>query len=305
MLLVMRGLVGSVTSGTAFAALAYLPVGTAVTLFYLSPALTALIAHVHLGEPLTRRLIGVIILNFIGIALVSNNSSSSSSDKPRSIAAGVPSMNNTGQGVIFAVVSACGASLVYTTQRAMGFRLHFVLGVLSFGIACLLLVMLIILSLLILRQFSSSLPPDSLWSFSLSRDLASHARGVGMAIVSGLAGFGSQSFLNLGLAHTPPAPAVVVRSLNVPMSYAAGFIALGERPNAAGTVGVACVVASVVAIAVEKMSVAAAAATGTGGGGGGGTREDSSGTTIAAAAAAKKREDGQDIQRRGESHGSG
>lgn len=218
LMLTARGLLGGCSAALSFAALARLPVGTATTIFYASPALTTLLSAIFLRDPLSYALLLTILINFVGIALVSQ-----------------PTMSGTHWGgVAFALGMAICSSSVFVVQRGMGSRVHFVLGVFAYGCGCALM-----------SCFTANRE-------SLSIMLEDKA-GSAFALCSGLAGFGSQSFLNRGLQLVPAGPAIVVRSFSVPLTYVMGLVMLGEFPSVIDTIGVIIVVASVVTIGYQKL----------------------------------------------------
>lgn len=212
-MLATRGIAGGASAFLSFGALGRLPVGTAVTLFYASPAITTILSAIFLTDPLTCMLMLTVMTNFAGVAMVSQ-----------------PTGEGTHWvGVAFALGMAFASSIVFVLQRAMGLRVHFVLGVLAYGVGCALI---------------AAVTADL---FDV-RSLFNNASGTFFALCSGLAGFGSQSFLNKGLQRVPAGPAIVVRSLNVPITFLLGLWFLGERPSVLSLFGVAIVLGSVAGI---------------------------------------------------------
>lgn len=228
-LLSVRGLFGGLTMLLSFSALARLPVGTAVTLFYASPAFTALASALILrprDHPLTPGLCLTILGNFIGITLVSGPSFSTTSS----------SGSNTTwiTGIICALGMALSSTTVFVLQRAMGLKVHFILGTFAHSIGCAINAALT----------ASGNDVQQVWT--------NHG-GLLFAVLSGLAGFGSQSFMNLGLQHAPAGPAIIVRSLSVPMTTVLGVVFLREVPGILGLLGMMIVFGSVMAIAAETV----------------------------------------------------
>lgn len=219
--LCLRGIVGSITTVLSFGAAARIPVGTVVTVMYVSPAITSIMSAIFLNDVFNLRLAGILAINFVGIALVSQPSLTATD-----VQAGV--------GIAMALIAAFMSSTVFVLQRAMGMQVHFMLGVFAYGAGCA-IVSLVISDMRALTEF---------------RD---NGMGLGFAIVSGLAGFGSQTCLNRGLQLSPAGPAIVVRSSTVPISFALGLVFLKEVPGAWSRLGVALVLASVVAIGFIKL----------------------------------------------------
>lgn len=230
-LLSVRGLFGGLTMLLSFSALARLPVGTAVTLFYASPAFTALASALILrppDHPLTPGLCLTILGNFIGIALVSGPSFSSSSSSSSSTS------STWLAGILCALGMAMSSTTVFVLQRAMGLKVHFILGTFAHSIGCAINAALT----------GSANDVAQIW--------VNHG-GLLFAVLSGLAGFGSQSFMNLGLQHAPAGPAIIVRSLSVPMTTVLGAVFLREVPGVLGLLGMVIVFGSVMAIAAETV----------------------------------------------------
>lgn len=213
-LLGIRGLAGGLAALLTFVSLAKLPVGTAVTLFYAAPALTAVFSSLFLRDmPLSPQLVVTIVANFIGIALVA-----------RPTAAG-----SNMAGVCCALGVATAASTAFVLTRAMGTRVHFVLSVFAFSLGCATMV-----ACTATKEYF--------------HQVVANRQGVMYAICSGIAGFGSQSFLNKALQLAPAGPATVVRSLNVPLTFVLGLLFLNERPTKSSMVGVGVVLVSVAMI---------------------------------------------------------
>lgn len=220
-LLTIRGLAGGLAAMLTFVSLARLPVGTAVTLFYAAPALTAIFSALLLRDILLSPcLLFTIFTNFVGIALVAR-----------------PTTTGTNiSGVLCALGVATAASTAFVLTRAMGTRIHFVLSVFAFSLGCITMV-----------------------AFTATKEYVYHVfhnrQGVMYAVCSGIAGFGSQSFLNKALQLAPAGPATVVRSLNVPLTFVLGLLFLNERPTGISMVGVGVVLFSVAAIGLQKVKL--------------------------------------------------
>lgn len=221
----LRGICGATATVCAFHALKVLPVGTAITLFYASPAITSVLAAIFLNDPFTLAHGATLVANFIGIALVAHATEIGDGRKW----ALKLSSGETMRGIAFAIGTAFASSVAYTAQRLMGMRVHFVLGVLSSGVGCL------VYSL----AFAS---PAALFAISHS------GTATVLATLSGCASFGSMSLLNRGLQHAPAGPAIVVRSMNVPVGYVVGLLLMKEIPSPASFVGATLVLASVASI---------------------------------------------------------
>lgn len=228
-LLSLRGLFGGLSAWLSFAALARLPVGTAVTLFYMSPALTSIASAVILRDhPLTLSLGLTIAVNFAGVALVSGNGAN--------VLSGARLLQQMA-GVGYALGMACCGTMVFVLQRAMGLRVHFVLGVFAYGMGCALVAGVLVS-----------------WDDVRAVVLGNNRVGAAFALGSAVMGFGSQSFLNRGLQHAPAGPAIVVRSMSVPVTFALGLVFLGETVTWMAVTGVVMVLGSVGMIGLQKVT---------------------------------------------------
>lgn len=222
-----RGILGATTAALSFAAAARIPIGTLVTLMYTSPALTSILAALFLHDVFSLRLVGILAINFMGIVLVSRPALTLTDPHMQQLAV---------EGTGLALVSAFTASCVFVLVRSMGLQVHFVLGVFAYGFGCV-LVSLVIADAHALQQIRDNVP------------------GMLFALASGISGFGSQTMLNRGLQLCPAGPAIVVRSITVPVSFVLGLIFLGEVPSFWSIVGVGIVMSSIVAIAYVKLAL--------------------------------------------------
>lgn len=223
-LLSLRGLFSALAGLFLFHALRYLPVGITMTVLYAYPAITSILAALFLQDPFTLPQLLTVALNFFGVALTSQGSYAFRENKDLALL-----------GIVLALLSAVSGAIVFITVRAMGLRVHFVLGCLFSGI----------------------------FYFPIFFFLGTHAdvvaifknpTGTLFAILSGMAGFGSQVMLTRGLQLVSPGPAAVVRSLNVPMSLLLGLVFLSEKPSALSLVGIMLVLLSVASVAWQKQA---------------------------------------------------
>lgn len=223
-LLTFRGLFGATSALCTFFALQYLPIGITMTILYASPAITSLLAAVFLNDAFTVAHLLTLVLNFTGIVFTSHGSY-----------AAHPTGHLAMVGIVFALTSALSASTVFILVRAMGLRVHFVLGCLFYGFGCALIATVL------------GTPADV-------AAIVHNRTGTLFALLSALAGFGSQSMLTRGLQRIPPGTAAVVRSSNVPFSFLLGFLFLSEKPPVVSLLGVALVLASIASVAWQKRS---------------------------------------------------
>lgn len=221
-LLGLRGVAGALTGYFTFLALSYLNVGTTITILYASPAITSVLSTVFLGDPFTFLHAITLALNFTGIVLVSHEPSTPFF---------TPELPSA--GVLYAIIAAIFTSIVFLLARVMGFRVHFVLGVLSYGI-------------------SSAVISIILGSREDVSTVFSNDMGTVFALLSGCAGFGSQSMLNRALQRVSPGPGAVVRSINVPLTFTLGLLFLNEHISVVCLTGVILVLTSIGSVAWRK-----------------------------------------------------
>lgn len=237
--LVLRGLLGALSGLCIFSALARLPAGVAVTIFYASPAITAVLAAIFLGDRFTPVHGVVLVVNFLGIALVSQQPSPSSS------AATALASSAGGEraiaGILFALAGAFCAAAVFVLVKRMGLQVHFVMNAGSYGFGCLLLAPCLALATSVEGRGGGG----GGHGVGTLHALVSNGRGLLLAVGSALAGFGSQTMLARGLQNAPAGPAVVVRSLNVPVVFFLGLAFMGETVGLNGMLGVALVIGSI------------------------------------------------------------
>lgn len=222
-LLSLRGVFGAGAGACTFFSLQYLPVGIAITILYSSPAITSVLAAIVLKEPFTMAHFLTLVLNFTGVIMTSRGSYSSHNTANQFVLI----------GVTFAILAAVFASIAFILIRIMGLRVHFILGCLFYGVGCFFL------------SFFIGSYEDVLM-------ISSNYKGTFFALLSGFAGFGSQSMLTRGVQRLAPGPAAVVRSLNVPISFLLGLVFLSEKPSAFSAFGVSLVLLSIASVAWQK-----------------------------------------------------
>lgn len=223
-LLAFRGIIGSIAMAAFFHSLQLLPIGDAVSIFFISPILTMLLSSLILAEPITRIDAIAAAVSFSGIILVARPGFGSvSSFTPHRIV-----------GVLSAMAAALFSAFAYVTVRNLGTSVHFMTNVFSLGFAS-------VFTSLIL---GGAITPAY---------IAQMTKPIGLALLSSLFAFGAQSFLNNGLQHCPAGPGALVRNLDVPMAFILGLTFLKERPNITSFVGSSLVVCGTVMIGLRKI----------------------------------------------------
>lgn len=223
LILSIRGFCGASGVFSLIKALSLIPVGNAVTIFFSSPAITTLLCAIFLAERATAVDILATIACFVGVLLVSN---------PSFLHPTVAHLSRQSAiGSFYALLAAIFASIGYVIVRRMRVRVHFMLNVSAFGMS------MGVLAGLFARKGDVA-------------EIFSNRTGMLLNLAAAVAGFGSQSFLNLSLQTCRAGPAVVIRTASVPLAYLMGMVVLGEHASIATMVGVLLVMSAGGAIAV-------------------------------------------------------
>lgn len=193
-----------------------LPVGSALTLFSTSPALASILSLIFLGYKISFLKVLFIIVNMFGVSLVSSPSFDVSEN---SIFSSV--------GILFGLSTAFLMASSLTLAKAMGRNVHHTLNVMSTGIGCFLCVPFLI-SLSEILSFAAHYPIMVICLLGLST-----------------INFLAQSLLMYSMQFCRPGAALVVRSLNVPLSFLFGFVFLREKATVLEVCGVFLVLISV------------------------------------------------------------
>jgi len=230
--LISRGLCGTCGMTTFFFAVQLLPFADAMTLFFLNPVVTAIVAWILLKEPLgTQGVIGI-ILSLVGLTLLirppfifhSENGANWTSDKF--------------WGTILALSGSVCAAGVFISIRFIGNRVHPVILALYYHvIAC--------LSSLpfLLAKFPSSavLPHGSEWALLV---------GVATASMIG------QFLLGRAAQLLPAAVSSSINFTQVIYSYVLGAVFLHERISYLGVLGSFCIASGVLLLTLRKKKAA-------------------------------------------------
>lgn len=223
--LLIRGVSGSMTGFLVFSAVARIPVGTAMTLFNVAPTFTSVAAALVFSEAFTRAHALNLVANFFGVMLVSGMVTN----------AAVNGTAPSAVGVMFGLGSAISSTVNVMVLRKLGARrMHPMMTTFAYGAGCLVLLLFI------------ATKED------VHAVVSGNRTALMFAVLSALFGFIAQNLLALGLRHVPAGAAAVVRSLNVPMSFALGLVALGETIAPLEAVGVVLIVGSVTTVGMMK-----------------------------------------------------
>lgn len=221
--MVLRAFSGVSAGMLTILSVSLLPIGVAMTLVFISPTLTALLSAVLFGEPLTLVHLLNLVANIVGISLVTDLFSDRDT----------PTLSLL--GIFSALGGAACMTVVALTLRRLG----------TLGIPPMVMTFPIGIGYLTASMFLVR-PPDVQMLFT--RDW----RGLICNILNAVLAFMAQTFLAMALRDAPAGPAVVVRSLTVPISFLLGLLVLGEKFTTTEMVGVLMIVVSVTVVGVMQ-----------------------------------------------------
>lgn len=228
-LLITRGLCSAVGLALIFHSAKLLPVGDAITICFVSPVVTLILATIFLHEAIGAWDWLACAISITGAVLVANpqfalNSAAESvSGRDRIIG----SLCAFGGGFLFSVVSI--------TLRRMSTFVHFAVSILAdsvFGI---------LVSLLIGgRTVTSSL-------------VSENKEGLFVAAVAGLFAFVALVCWTVGIQHCSAGRGQLIRTVDVPCTYMLGAVFLHEEPGPLSLLGSAMVFSSAVLVGARQM----------------------------------------------------
>lgn len=214
-LLIWRGAIGTLALLCVYQALAQLPLAAATVLQYSYPTFTALLAWLHLGEPIGRRVIVAVALGWLGVLLLAQ--------PPQLFGAAM----GAGQSlpawpVAIALLGAFSTALAYVSVRALRHSEHPLVIVFYFPLVALVL----------------SLPPVLLNPVVPTAAELLALLGVGLFTQLG------QLTLTRGLTGLPAAQATSISYVQVAFAVLWGWVLFGEQLDAPTLAGAALVLAA-------------------------------------------------------------
>lgn len=234
-LLVARGLAGTFGFLCFYGSLARLPLGDGVTIFFLAPLFTVLLAAVILGEPVTLFEAVASVISFVGVAMIAKPEWSAEA-APVPVAGVLKiGLSSRSEGVLLALFAAVFAAVAYTLVRKLGGHIHFMYNVLALGLVA------TILTTVILWDSLGGLLLEVLASPTL----------VLLLMGQGCGAFTGQIFLTKALQHCGGL-GVMIRNIDVPLSYLLGIFLLGEVPSWLSSFGALLVLFATGAISFRK-----------------------------------------------------
>ncbi|CAN8067253.1 unnamed protein product [Agarophyton chilense] len=226
--LLARGVAGAIGCLCAFYAVTYMTIGSALTIFSTSPAITTVLCAVFLQEFPTWVDAVALVCSFLGVLLVTK--ASSVAGVGAAVAQGGNDMLGVGYAIIVPFCGAMGVTLI----RYMGIRVHFIFNVLSPSLC--------------MGVIAIALSDGNVW-----RHVTSNSGGLLLNVMGALCGFAGVAAVVVGLQHCRAGPAMIVRTINVPLFSLLGFLFLGERMSGATAFGMVLVVLAALLIGAQKI----------------------------------------------------
>ncbi|KAI3643991.1 hypothetical protein MP228_010155 [Amoeboaphelidium protococcarum] len=217
--LFIRGFSGSIGLAMFYLSITLLPLADATTLFFTGPPMTALLAHLWLGEDYTRLDIISSFICLVGVVLVSRPSFLFGSH----LIDDTTASPYRASGVFAALFGACMSAVAYcsvrrVTRLAPG-QVHPLVHVFYFG-----LISTVISIVILIADASNSRTPSG-WIDVL------------LLSAIGISAFFAQFLLNNGLQKAPAGPAVLLRNLDVIFAFLGGVFVLQDAPTDALILG--------------------------------------------------------------------
>ncbi|KNE62905.1 hypothetical protein AMAG_08083 [Allomyces macrogynus ATCC 38327] len=247
-LLVMRGSAGAIGLGAYFYAIIHMDLGESTVIFFTGPAFTALLAHLVLGEPLTRLDILSIVACLTGVTLVARPAAlfPQPIDDPASVMAmaGAPTVLEPAPAwqrpaaIFAALLGAVMSSCAYVLVRKVGRGAHYLIHVVYFGMAS-----------TALSGVLMVIAPDergpARWPATLLEAT--------VLLAIGVTAFGGQVLLNKGLQLARAGPGVLMRNLDVVFAFIFGITLFDERPFVTSILGAILIVGTTVLTGIGKL----------------------------------------------------
>ena len=224
-LLVFRGFIGAFGVFSMVLSLKYLPMGDAISLFFINPVITLILSNLVLSEPLTALDCIAALVSFVGVVLIS---------RPDGDLVSQLSVTHRLVGSICSIMAAFSAAIAYVTIRSLGTSLHYMLNVLALAFA----------TMIISIPLGGFTPPEAIMQ---------NKWGSFYVILGSLAGFTGQSSLNKGLQYCRVGPGILIRNLDLPLAYLLGMLFLDESPTPLRLLGSGMVLCMAIMIGVRKI----------------------------------------------------
>lgn len=229
--LLFRGLAGTISLLMLYIGVPMIRIGDAISVFFISPIFTFILAGIFLSESITIRGLIAVLLSAVGTLLIAVGQNQDVDGESIVLTTRI-------LGLSMMVLGAFFASLAYTVIRTLGMSVSFMSSVLSFACCC----------------FVISLFYNDMNGFPWREIAALRIEGLVATISLGLASFIAQCFLNLGLQRCKAGPGILITNVEVPVVFLLGAVFLHEYPNAMSICGSALILSAAIVIGLEKMN---------------------------------------------------
>ena len=221
--LALRGFAGATSYMFYYIALGMLPLGLAVTIYFLCPVFMIFFASVFLKEAIHTIDYVAAVVSFSGLLVLS---------RPDQAIGQVHDfrMEQIG-GIIVALTSAILGASGYTLQRLLGKSVHVMHTVFSLGFCSVII--------------SGMLGGGAVGSYKTNELVA--------LCFSGLFAFSGQFMSNKSVQVTPVAPVALIRNLDIPLVYFMGVFLLQERLTMEIFLGSCLVVSGSILVGLRKI----------------------------------------------------
>ena len=225
-ILFLRSVSGALNLVFMYKSLERLPLGECQTIYFSNSIMIMILSYLFLNENFTKLDMVAAMTSIIGIGLVAYPSSDKF-DKISSVTRIIGSAQ--------AIFAAFWSAVSFVSIRGMSPDVHYIVNVLSYGIA----------TLVVGISFGGTLKLDLIVDNSV---------GVFIAFMSALFSLAGQCLLTKGLQHCNAGHGGLLRTLDVPILYALGLIFLNEIPSIIRLLGSILVLSSTLGIGFNRIS---------------------------------------------------
>lgn len=205
-------------------------VGDAISIFFLNPMFTFILAALFLSENVTLQGVIAIVLSAIGTMLIGLGQNSEAGD--------TLVLTSRLIGLAMIILGAFMGALAYIIIRGLGMSTSFMSSILSYGFFC----------------FVGAVFLNNFKVFPLAQLSALQHEGLVAAVAAGLISFIAQCGLSLGLQRCKAGPGVLITNVEVPIVFALGALFLNGYPGVMTICGSALIVNAAIVIGFGKIS---------------------------------------------------
>lgn len=219
-LLILRGILGSVSLSLYYMSLTRLNLGMTTSIFFINPIFTLIVSRIFLNEQFGRVEAIAAISSILGVFLIANPTLDLGDvHDPQYIF-----------GVLFGLLSAGFVAFTLVTIRAIGSQIHFMNNVVALGTG-----------VMILGIAMGG-------TYNVTRE---SPKGLLLAVLACFSGYIGQCLFNFSLQLIKAGTGSVLRTIDVPLAYTLGVLFLGEVPHVVSLIGAGMVVSSCAAIGLN------------------------------------------------------